>query len=234
MKKLPEYRNIIIDDIPMVDLHVHTSWTDGVNTVSEMYDQAVFVNLGVILFSEHVRKTSADWFREFVKEVRDLPDKSCQALVGMETKIMDHNGNLDCTSEMISQCDLVVGSVHSFPSFGSIKECVKSLPGEEAVRIEHELACLILENDNVDIIGHPFGMCYRHFNVQPDEALMRSLIEKAGKENKTFEINGHYHDDPWMLIGLCMEYGTSMSLGSDAHRTGDVGKIVRLLKKGND
>jgi histidinol phosphatase-like PHP family hydrolase len=231
MKYLSEYQDITKHNIPMVDFHIHTAWTDGVNSVKEMYDYAMSFGLEKVLFSEHVRKTSIDWFYEFVKEVRSLPKNGCQALVGIETKIIDFDGNLDCTPEMISECDLVVGSVHSFPEIQHNKEGVRNLSKRKIIDLEFELACKILENDNVDIIGHPFGMCYKHFNIQPDDKLILSLIEKAAKANIAFEINGYYHENPWNLIKLCKTIGTNFSLGSDAHKTVDVGKIVRLLKE---
>ena len=61
MDYLQEVQNISRDCIPKGDLHMHTTWTDGKHSSTEMYDNAVKAGLEYILFSEHARKTSGFW-----------------------------------------------------------------------------------------------------------------------------------------------------------------------------
>ena len=63
--------------LPRTDCHLHTCWTDGVGTCLEVYRTACEMKLDTILFSEHSRKTSTDWFSDFAAEVRALPKKPC-------------------------------------------------------------------------------------------------------------------------------------------------------------
>ncbi|MCH7780009.1 MAG: hypothetical protein IH848_04120, partial [Acidobacteria bacterium] len=39
-----------------------------------------------------------------------------------------------------------------------------------------------------------------------------------------------YHPEPWRLVAWCREAGAVVSLGSNAHRTAEVGDIVRALE----
>mgnify|MGYP001272122578 CR=1 FL=1 len=80
---------------PKVDLHVHTKWTDGENTVSEMYNEAENKSLEAIFFSEHSRKESGKWFFDFCEEINKLPPKTCIPIVGTEVKVLNLNGDLD-------------------------------------------------------------------------------------------------------------------------------------------
>jgi len=114
-RDLGRFRNVTRQNIPRVDMHLHTSWTDGLNTVREMYDQALREGLAMVLFSEHARKNSGDWFERFVGEVRALPQGTCRVLVGVETKVADYDGSLDCHDQILKSCDLVMASVHRFP-----------------------------------------------------------------------------------------------------------------------
>jgi putative hydrolase len=225
--KLQEIRR---DHIPRFDFHLHTSWTDGKASVTQMHDRAVACGLKFVLFSEHARHTSGDWFGDFVKEVRALPDDKCKAFVGVETKVEDFEGKLDITKDILSQCDLVMASVHRLPKEGGGVKEFKDLKAEEALQVESRLAHAVLENPQVDILGHPFGMTYRRFGTAPPEDLMRSLISKAAKEKKAFEINCFYHPNPWQLIAWCKEAGALMSLGSNAHELESVGRIVNVLE----
>ena len=216
--------------LPCFDFHLHTSWTDGKNTVDEMYEQSVSVGLEAILYSEHGRKTSEDWFFSFVEEVRSLPSQPCLPFVGLETKVEDFEGTLDATDSMVSACDLVMGSVHRFPGEEGRVRGFGEVDPKEAVETEFRLSMAALENPDLDILGHPFGMSYRRFAMWPDEERVRRVIRKASKNSKAIEINCRYHPDPWLWIEWCLDEGAMISLGSNAHDLGTVGQIIRVLK----
>jgi putative hydrolase len=228
------FKNISIDNIPPVDFHIHTSWTDGANTCRELYDRALLLNLKQILFSEHARKTSVDWFFKFADEVRNLPYDGCRALVGVETKIEDMDGTLDSTKEIIESCDLVIASVHRFPDKKGNFVNFKVISPEKAIEIEYHLANKVIENPAVDILGHPFGMCYKEYRISPPHDLIISLIDKCAKFDVAFEINARYHSDPWLFIQWCKELDCPISIGSDAHNINEIGRIVKKLKGETD
>lgn len=230
MDFLPKLQLIDPNRIPRFDFHLHTTWTDGKNSVREMHEQAVASNLEYVLFSEHARKTSEEWFERFAREIRSLPSQGCQALVGVETKVEDFEGNIDCTDKILAHCDLVMASVHRFPDKKGAVRDFNDVSAEEAVETEFHLAEAVLDNEKVDILGHPFGMSYRRFGCVPSEEKIIALIRKAAKKRKAFEINCYYHPDPWKLIRWCQQYGAYFSLGSNAHEIGDVGRVIKVLE----
>lgn len=217
-------------NVPQVDYQIHTTWTDGTHSVSEMHETAIAQGLSQVLFSEHARATSEDWFLKFVDEVRTLPQEQCQALVGVETRIKDFDGTLDCVEGILSQCELVLASVHRFPDGKGGVRFFEEVPKEEAEEIELQLAMTALDNPRVNVLAHPFGMCYQRYNVIPSEVSIRKLIKKAAKTGVAFEVNARYHPDPWQLIKWCREMGARISLGSDAHHRDEVGNIVKILE----
>lgn len=217
-------------DIPMMDFHMHTSWTDGQSSVAEMHAEAVQKGLKFILFSEHARATSGDWFAKFAAEVRALPQEKCRAYVGVETKVTNLKGELDCTDEILNLCDVVMASVHRFPGEKGVVRGFGEVRAEEALPLELELARAILANPRVDILAHPFGMCLRRYQVDVPMARMQELIQKAAKTNVAFEINCHYHPNPLELLEACRAAGAPISLGSNAHELKSVGRIIRVLQ----
>lgn len=234
--------------IPKIDLHLHTKWTDGQHRVEEMYQSAAQKGLSTILFSEHVRQSSQEWFSRFANEVKTLPQNPCKALVGLEARACNFQGDLDCSESLMDQCDLIIGSVHRFPDpKGQPKDFDQTTP-EEAEEIEFELSLKILENSRVDILGHPFGMCYQRYHRIPSEKKIRTLIEKAAQHQVAFEINTHYHPHPWLLILWCQEANALLptgsgvhaakekkvmiSLGSDAHSIDEIGRVQQVLARG--
>ena len=233
MNNFVKINKIDKNNIPLIDFHIHTNWTDGKNTSLEMYNKAIHEGLESILFSEHVRKSSSNWFFKFVKEIRNLPPSSCLALVGIETKVDDFMGNLDSTDEIIEISDLVLASVHRFPGEKGIIKDTRGISPNDAVKIESDLSLAVLENKNVDILGHPFGMSYRRFKIEPSEEQFKQIIKKASKAGIAIEVNSFYHPNPWNLIHLCEEEGAYISLGSNAHDVSNVGNIIKILKETN-
>ena len=216
-------------NVPFVDFQMHTRWTDGSNTVREMYEQAVRVGLSAMLFSEHARRTSEEWFGRFAAEVRALPELPCRAFVGVETRIEDVYGNIDCTPAILAQCDMVLASVHRFPDGNGGLRSFESVNPAEAEALEFALASAALDNPSVTVLAHPFGMCYRRYKIAPSEKRIRLLIEKAAKTGVAFEVNAYYHPEPWTMLRWCWQAGAAFSLGSDAHHRDEVGNIHRVL-----
>jgi len=224
------FHKVTKNNIPSIDYHMHTSWTDGKNTSIEMYDQSIKEGLSSILFSEHARKTSIDWFSKFADEIRSLPSSTCKALVGVEAKVIDFSGGLDSTNEIITECDLVMASVHRFPGEKNMDGMCSNVNKKEALKIELNLLLGVLENKKVDILGHPFGMSIRRFGIYPTEDYFIEIIKKAAKTGIAIEINSHYHNNLWQIIDWCNKYGALISLGSNAHSIDEVGSINKSLK----
>lgn len=230
---LKSISNQICQGIPKIDFHIHTNWTDGRDSIQEMYEAACQLNLECILFSEHARKSSISWFGSFASEVRALPKKPCRALVGVETRIIDFNGNIEIDNDIISLCDLVIGSIHRFPGKEGVPLQFKEVSQNEALEIEFNLAEKLLDNPSIEILGHPMGMCYSRYGIAIPDSKMFQLIEKAKIKGIAFEVNSKYSADPLKYVQMCRDVGTLISLGSDAHSKEEVGNIINVLGSKN-
>jgi len=225
------FQNITRSNIPKFDYHLHTNWTDGNNTVYEMYNKSITEGLESVLFSEHARRSSVDWFMSFANEVRLLPESSCKALVGVEAKVLDCNGNIDSVDDILDLCDLVMASVHRFPNEEKIEKIMGNYNiKEDVIKVEKDLSLAVLENKKVNILGHPFGMSIRRFNTYPSEEDFKEIISQASKTGVAIEVNPYYHKNLWDLIRWCQDYNVLISLGSNAHKVSNVGWVNRILE----
>lgn len=215
---------------PRVDLHMHTDWTDGKNSVAEMYARGCEIGLENMLFSEHARSTSGDWFKDFAAQVRGLPQTPCRAWVGVEARACDLAGNINLGRDITGLCDLVVGSVHRFPDREGRAIPFDEMDPQKALDLEFRLALALLDNPEVHILGHPFGMCYAKYGLEPPKAMLKAVMAKAADTGVAFEINAKYHPDPRDMMNMCLEAGAFFSLGSDAHSTQELGRIVTALE----
>ena len=236
MKNLIESQGLIFQaaqldlvNLPRIDSHLHTSWTDGEATVEEVYRAAVERGLATVLYSEHSRKTSTDWFASFAGEVRALPSSPCKAYVGTEVKVESREGEIDTVPAISDLCDFVMASVHRFIDMDGRTLQFSETDPNKAVDLEFELTWAVLANPQVDILGHMFGMSYRRFKVTPPDDKIRALISRAAEFGVAVEVNSHYHPNPRKMIQWCRDSNARITFGSNAHSLESVGAIMRLL-----
>ena len=211
-----------------VDYHMHTSYTDGTASVAQMAEAAASKGMDEILFSEHVRHTSS-YYPEFVTEVRDLRHPGLKINVGVETKILDVEGHLDCSPQTASVCDAVIGSVHNPPPYGGrTGGSWTEFDPNSALELEFQLAWAIVTESQAHILGHPMGISITRFKLQPLDQLSR-LANACKVHGKAFELNARYCFSPESWIEIVQRAGCNISFGSDAHRTSDVGRAWELF-----
>lgn len=226
-----ESRSLVLNSLPMCDCHLHTSWTDGDASVKDVYSAAVDSGLETILFSEHSRKTSIDWFKGFADEVRALPTAPCRAYVGTEVKVETRAGDIDTIPAISEHCDVIMASVHRFIDARDVTIQFADTDPEQAVELEYALSWAALSNPQVDILGHMFGMSYRRFNQTPPDAMIRELIARAARYGVAVEVNSYYHPNALQMVLWCQEFDARVSFGSNAHSLHEVGDIMRQLKR---
>ena len=83
--------------IPRVDLHNHTNWTDGNNTVEEMYIQAIKKLLHFFIANIRERKVVNGLMSS--QTSKNFKSK-CKPLVGTEVKVLDFKGNIDLSKDI--------------------------------------------------------------------------------------------------------------------------------------
>ena len=218
-------------NLPKTDCHLHTSWTDGEASVADVYAAAVASGLSTILYSEHGRKTSTDWFKSFADEVRALPSSPCRAYVGTEVKVETRAGDIDTTALISDHCDFIMASVHRLIDANDLTIQFADMDPEQAIELEYALTWAVLSNPQVDILGHVFGMCYRRFGKVPPDAMIRNLITRAAEYGVAVEINSHYHPNALQMLRWCQEFNAPITFGSNAHALKEVGAIMRQLER---
>lgn len=211
---------------------MHTTHTDGTAAVADMARVAAERGIAEIHFSEHVRRSST-YYPDYFAEVRALAIPRMKAMAGVETKILDTEGSLDCPSGAASLCDAIIGSVHSAPPDADGAERHWSqLPPAAALEVEFNLALAIVTKSRAHILGHPMGMCITRLKQKPLDQL-EQLARACRDHDKAFELNARYCVDPAAWIEIVSRAGCKVSLGSDAHALAGVGSAwARFVGKG--
>ncbi len=196
------------------DLHTHSNWTDGENSIEEMALAAMKLGRKYIAITDHTKHlamTGGLDEKKLIKHMAAIDEVNrkfkgkglkLKVLKGSEVDILK-DGTLDISDEVLEKLDVVCASVHSY----------FNLPKEEQTK----RIIKAMENKNVDIISHP--TC-RIINRRPAcDIDMDEIIKTAKKTGTILEINSFpdradIKDD---YIRKCVEAGVKMSIDSDAH-----------------
>jgi putative hydrolase len=231
MKKefIKRFRSLTGDDF-LSDMHLHTTWTDGASSVSEMIAAAEKKGLKRIALTDHVRGTST-YCEPYEQEIDGLARlSSLRVHVGFEAKVMDFEGRLDLPDYCSRDKHVIIGSVHSIPSAdGRFVSPEDSASTGDLEKNEFELCMALIASGQADILGHAGGMSMvllDGFNLK----LFEEIIAACSKTDTAFEISSRYHARIFAKLAALLEkHNPLVSLGSDAHNTHDVGKCHALL-----
>ncbi|KZN24312.1 DNA polymerase/3'-5' exonuclease PolX [Haladaptatus sp. R4] len=198
------------------DLHLHTNWSDGNNTIAEMIEGAAEFGHDYIVISDHatgsgmvggVGLDDAE-LEEQIAEVRAAAeDAPIDVFTGVEANI-DPDGGISVGDDVLAELDIVVASPHS------------SLDGDATERLIRAI-----EHPSVDILGHPSG---RLINQRPGHDFdVREVASAAADNDVALEINSNTHRlDLWgAAVQVAVEEGATIAIDTDAHSPGEYGNI---------
>lgn len=205
--RLPEL--VSLEDI-RGDLHLHTTLSDGRNTLEEMAEAGRERDYAYMAITDH---SASHGFGDHVTEERlweridEVADwnrgkRGLRLLAGSEVNI-GLDGSLDYSEDVLAALDWVVASVHT--SF-SISE------KEMTARV---LAAI--ENPYVDCIGHLTGRLIGR--REPYGVDVEAVAEAAARNGTMIEINGNPNrrDLSEHHARLARNAGVTIVLNTDAH-----------------
>jgi DNA polymerase (family 10) len=192
------------------DLHTHTNWTDGRDTLEAMARRAKAKGYDYMAVTDHspglglTMGLNPERIAARVKEAAALNERLApfRILVGTEVDIRA-NGGLDYPDEILKGFDIVSASVHS--AFGQTRD-VMTKRILDAMR-----------NPYVTAFSHPTGRLLERRD--PYEVDLAKVIQGAKETGTWLEVNGGPErlDLPDIWVRKATEAGVRLVLNSDAH-----------------
>lgn len=198
-------------------LHVHSTWSDGRNSVEEMAESAQSAGYEYLLMCDHSKaafyangldeKRIEEQGREIDEINKRYDPDGFRVLKGIECDIMA-DGTLDIDDDILASLDCVVISVHS--SF--------TLP-EEA---QTDRICRALEHPYSSILAHPTGRLLLTRKGYPVD--LKRVVETAAQYDKIVELNANPYrlDLDWRTLRFARRQGVPVAINPDAHATADI------------
>jgi DNA polymerase (family 10) len=192
------------------DLHMHSTWSDGSHTISEMAEAMHAKGYAYACLTDHSRSLrvanglSTERLLEQMDEVAKINDQydDFTLFSGIEMDILP-DGSLDYPDEVLSRLDFVIASIHSSFSQDQ-KQIMKRL----------ENAC---RNPYVRLIAHPTG---RMLGKRKGYAVdVNRLIQIAAETGTALELNASRFrldlSSDW--LGKVQDAGVKIAIDTDSH-----------------
>ena len=227
----------LLHNTPSCEYHIHTSYTDGVNTVKEIVEESIRLGLKQIIFTEHTEPwfvKKENWFGAYADEIVLFQNKFKDKIdirIGIETPAIDFFGNIEITDEMDARCDYILGAAHRYPGLEGKR--VQDLYGSEAIELEYKTLMGLASNKKIDAIAHIGGTCLKYCTDFP-KSMMVDIIKEATKNNIAIEINHQYHQPLQDVIDICVQEQARIVLGSNAHKLAEIGSVYRAIIEYNE
>ena len=200
------------------DLHVHSIWSDGRASIIELAQAARSLGYEYIALSDHSPSVGIaggigrEKMEEKIEAVAEANDslEGITVLMGAEVDIKA-DGSLDYPDDLLERMDVVVASVH--------------MAQQQKERTITGRLISAIENENVDIIGHPTGRIINQ--REPSDMDFHAVLEAAARAGTALEINAHPSrlDLNDVNARTAKEMGVRMSINSDAH---DAGQLLAM------
>jgi DNA polymerase (family 10) len=210
------------------DVHMHTTASDGRNSIGEMAEAAMKCGYKYIAITDHSKNLAMtnglDEKRALeqiarIHEVDKAMEGRIRVFAGIEVDILA-DGALDLDDEVLAQMEVVIASVHT--RFEQSRE-------EMTARVLRAI-----ENPYVRILGHPTGRLL--LRREPFALDLGAVLRRAAELGVAMEHNAA----PERLdlndrdLRLAKEMGCRIVMSSDSHDSRNLGKMeygARQLKR---
>lgn len=199
--------------------HVHTTFSDGRNSVAEMLSAAHQRDWSYVGISDHSpiayyagglsEEKLKQQHAEIAREEKNFAPM--RVFRGTEADILQ-NGTMDYGSKVLSKLDFVIASIHS--NF--------QMPKDEMT----DRILRAMDDPNVTFIGHLTGrrlLSREGYSVDYDR-----IFEKAGARGVMIEINGNPQrlDLDWRHLRRALDRGVMFSINPDAHSISEYNAVI--------
>ncbi len=214
--RLPEL--IALEDI-RGDLHMHSTWSDGVDSVRDMVLAARTRGYEYVAITDH---SAAQAFigglgeEKLAKQHLELDEldqelEGITLLRGLEVDVLK-DGTLDLSDEWLAKLDVVIVSVHSHMELGREEQTarlIKAVSHPEVNILAHPTARTIGDRDPID------------FDL---EAVLRACLANG----VAVELNaaGKRLDLSVENLEVARRVGVTISIGTDAHAARSLGSMA--------
>ena len=205
MNKIQKYSDYFFQG----EWHIHTSYTDGKNSVCEYAEKAIELGIPLLAFTEHVREKLDYDFFDLLHDIEMVRKKFPKLIVlsGIEAKVLP-DGRLDCPYDILEKVDYKLFAFHSFPS-----------DIEKYSNAVEKVVC----NYDVNAWAHPGVFFKKNRKVKYENSFFKKVSSILNKNHVYLEFNLKYGVPELNWIQQYLNFlDNNIIFGADAHSIDDL------------
>lgn len=212
-----------------VDLHIHTTFSDGRSSVQDVISVGRLKGIKVMAITDH--------YNEFVKLPKRLTREQLityrsalegtGVLKGVEADILE-DGSVSVSKRTAESMDLVIGGLHALHG---LTFWYDTAPIWNPTALAEDMRITLIkamETGLLDIIAH---VTWLPEAIQPQTGSLvtkewiESVVRAACDNGVAVELNGAWKVPDEEFVRECVHQGVMLSAGSDAHSARMVGDV---------
>jgi DNA polymerase (family 10) len=221
-------KSLISDNDIKGIIHAHTTYSDGLHTLSEMASYAKSLGYQYLGVTDHSKSAfyanglKMDRLKQQWEDIDKLNVELAPFKIfkGIESDILA-DGSLDYEEEILAQFDFIIASVHANLKMDKQKATTRLIKA--------------IENPYTNILGHPTGRLLLSREGYPIDH--EAIIDACAAHHVAIELNANPYrlDLDWTWIPYALEKGVLIAINPDAHSKMGIQDIrygVKVARKG--
>jgi len=203
-----------------MDDHIHTNFSDGQNSMEEMIVAAIELGYKRITFTDHIRKES-DWIYSYIQEYKRLKkiyDMRIKLELGVETKVVDFDGNVDCPDFVLFDDTIKkVAAIHRIPCGNGCYIGRKEIEEQKEQSFSNYIKAIqgLANNKYLSRIAHPFSL-FGELEMEKEDSRWKRVIDSIRMSELPIEFNAKYAHI-YVPENIWTVFSDRIVLGSDSH-----------------
>lgn len=206
----------------LADMHTHTIASGhAYSTITENIKAASEKGLKLIATTDHTSGMPGGAHDFHFANLKSLPGEmeGVMLLRGAEANIIDYEGHLDISQELLSELDMAIASLHP--------PCIPFADAETVTKGLEK----VMQNPYVSIIGHPGDSRYplEYERVVKMAKETGTLLEVNNASLKPTSFRPGVRESLIELLTYCKAYDMPIVLGSDSHHISTIGSFEESI-----
>lgn len=223
------------------DLHTHSGYSDGKNTMEENIVSAIEKGLVKIGITDHayrhtaygVKRHALDGYLKNAMDLKKAYRKEIEVLVGLEFDLIDLDGHIDIPSGYEDAFDIKLLGVHKATRYSDFKSFSYLLAAQTSNQIRYSKKVMEANTQafvaavaqyDIDVLVHP------NYITKVD---MGKVAKACAAKGTLLEINARHEDMTKADMTAVLATDVKFVLGSDAHKAAHIGRhgyVERFIK----
>ncbi|MDY6836309.1 MAG: PHP domain-containing protein [Chloroflexota bacterium] len=227
-------QNKDLSSIPLrTDIHIHSSFSDGLNTPEELVLEAIRLGYQEIAITDHVRRSThwLDGFHREMERLKKLYADRIDLYSGIEAKVINLQGDIDAHPNFCKMVDIVLGAFHRLPIGGDKYWSSEDIMRDQQTALQYWVTSItnLMNNQAITVLAHPTAILKRNkIYLQPH--LKEAIANHASTNGKVFELNVKYGVPDNEFISILKNHNVQLIPGSDSHSMKEMEETKEFLE----